>query len=276
MVAKKSKTKKSSSSSKKSASASKKSGHKTEKKSSKHKKVNNNILAYAAGAVAFVAFVVLAFVIGSNLAGNGGTSGSDDAVVGTVDGIEIYQSQVEEIANLRSSQGAQSSNADIFQELVLREVLIADTKARGIYPTIEETEAEVEVILAQQGQTLDTFRSSLASQDVDYSSFIEEQRAGLGFERLIEELETIEVTEEEARAFYEENSDRLAENASYEELEESIIDFIRQERSNEILVSYGEGLAQDAEVVVLDEDFLNQETNTQPPMQIDPEQIAIE
>lgn len=230
----------------------------------------------AIGVVALVAVAVVVVVAIDSLGNGEGEPtevGGEDNVVLTVNGEDIYSSEVDETQQMLMQQtGQELSLGEVSRQLVLEKILVQEAEDRGLTVTVEEVEEEFETLLAQQGMTLEELQADIESQGMDYQEFLEQQKDGLLFERLAQQLDIEEVTEEEAEAAFEQQSAMMGEEMVFEDVEDQIYQQLRQEREQQALLTLGEELYEDADIQVHDSEYEPQEP--QPlEAEIDPEEI---
>lgn len=141
-------------------------------------------------------------------------------VAATVDGTPI--TRVALVKELESQSGQETLDS-----LITRQLVYQEAEKQGIEITDVVIEQEIERlrgVVEAQGTTLD---NALALQGQTEESL----KRNIRFQKTIEELlkEDVEVTDEEAREFYEQNKDLYEEGAQYEDLEEDIKEQLRQQ-----------------------------------------------
>lgn len=141
-------------------------------------------------------------------------------VAATVDGTPI--TRVALVKELESQSGQETLDS-----LITRQLVYQEAEKQGIEITDVVVEQEIERlrgVVEAQGTTLD---NALALQGQTEESL----KRNIRFQKTIEELlkEDVEVTDEEAREFYEQNKDLYEEGAQYEDLEEDIKEQLKQQ-----------------------------------------------
>lgn len=155
----------------------------------------------------------------------------DKAVV-TINGVPIMDSQVsaklDEAMKKRLSQMPprnippetlkmyrDSMRTQVVSMMVLEFLVDETVKARKIEITDEDVDAEIKNMITLRNSTLDALEADLSKQGRTLSQFKDDLKSGLRQKRLIEvEMEaageSTEVTEEDARKFYDENKEQFA------------------------------------------------------------------
>ncbi len=144
---------------------------------------------------------------------------SFDKVVATVNGVEITESSLqEEIDKLPDyyKTGAideETLRSAILEQLIARELLLAEAENKGITVSSAELEATIANITAEAQVTLEELQQKLEEQNVTISEFEEAIETQILMNKLIEEqvLADVSVTEEELLSYYETQKDTLTE-----------------------------------------------------------------
>ena len=211
----------------------------------------------AAGLAIAVAVIVLIVVVLNNLpAENNVDVPGDDSVVLLVNGEPIYLSEVEQVRQQFTAQtGQQVSDEEIAIQLVFEKVVFQEAERRGISVSREEAEQEIELLLAQQGETLENYRAFVEAQGINYEDFLDMQRDVFVFDRLAETIEVEPVSDAEVVDMFEMNRQFLGEDATLEEYEALIRQDLEQQRAQNALIVLGQQLIEEANIEVLDERF---------------------
>jgi hypothetical protein len=117
-------------------------------------------------------------------------------------------------------------------------VLELKVKEENIVVTNEEAEVIIEQQLLMQNMTLDEYKEVIESQGVSYEEELESIKDQIAIQIFLEnklEGKSFDVTEEEAKEFYEMYKLQMGENEvpSYEEIEPQIIASLEQEKQQE-------------------------------------------
>lgn len=197
------------------------------------------IAAIAAAAI-LTAVLVLTVAADNGLRpGNGEIPAS--VVVATVNGVEITQGDVAELrAALQEAYGRSISPEDALEELIRQEVVYQEAKSLGYLPEKEYAEERLaDELWTMWGITMDEFRDLVKQAGLSYDEQLEAFGRDLATRQYLAEVELPEVTEEEARDFYDEWIEELPpgqQPPSYESLEEEIVTRLGQDKLVEALV----------------------------------------
>lgn len=144
---------------------------------------------------------------------------SFDRVVATVNGVEITESTLqEEIDKLpdyykTGSIDEKTLRSAILEQLIAKELLLAEAENEGIAVSSAELEAAIANITAEAQVTLEELEQKLEEQNVTIVEFREAIKTQIIINKLIEEqvLAEINVTEEELLSYYETQKETLTE-----------------------------------------------------------------
>ncbi len=147
-------------------------------------------------------------------------------VVVTVNGTAITEGQIEAILNPRMEQMAsripegmvpqyrQQIRKRIIEQLVIEELLAQKEKHQYIDVNQSEIDRQINKRVAEQNLTLDEFKALLKAYGTSFSDYQQNMRKKLMFEKLMEAEFTQKLakpTDEQARAYYDENIQRFSE-----------------------------------------------------------------
>ena len=148
---------------------------------------------------------------------------------------------------LFAQQGQQISSDDALEQVINQIIL-----TQQVTPlSTTETESMIEAQLSLQGVTLDDYREQIEAQGMSYDAEIENAREGFAVQTYVESTvgTEFEVTDAEARAFYDEYSQQSPEELPpYEELEEQIIMTVQQQKQQEAVQAHIQELRADADI----------------------------
>lgn len=185
------------------------------------------------GMVAGIAVAVLAVVLVLVLAG-GEAPDNDDVipgndVVAVVNGAEITRTEVAAMrTRLFQTQGIWLEPEQVLEQLIIERLLYRQAEEAGHVPTVEATERELLVRLALMGLIRDDLEETLEQQGLSYEEYLQRFQRDLAIDAYM--AEAIEVSEEEARQFYEELKEAGEELAPFEEVKSEILYFLTQEK----------------------------------------------
>jgi len=199
-----------------------------------------------------VVAVVLALTIPS---ADNGVPDNDEApaakVAATVNGEEIIQADVAEVQQLYAAQGMPISEAQALEQLIQERVLYQAAELGDFVPTEEDAEEQMEAQVAMMGMTMEEFHQALEAEGLCYDEQLEDFRRRLAIQNYLSEaIGTPEVTEEEAREFYEDYEQQYPEDElpPFEEIKAQIITHLEQEKQQAAVLLVIEELVEEADV----------------------------
>ena len=171
--------------------------------------------------------------------------GSEDKgpVAATVDGVDIYVSEVEEhFDTIPQEMRAGMTKDVILDQIISQEVLLQEAERLGVTVSDEEIDEELEFAMAQAGWSEDEFDQVLAAQGMTKEDLREMYRVSIVIDDLInqEVLDQIEVTDEEVEQFFEQNKGRYV--ATQDEVRASHILISTEQREDDEAREIAEGL----------------------------------
>lgn len=187
------------------------------------------------------------FLVGCNT-----TAEQSSIVLATVNGEDILFDDATQVQQSFMQQGMQITPEDALEQLINQVVLEQKVKEEGIKVSREEAQILIEAQLAQQGATLEDYKEQLTLQGLDYASELERIKDQLAIQNYLETIlegQSFEVSEDEAREFYELYKQQSTEDIpSYEELEEQIIATLKGQKQNEYINEFIEELKLEANI----------------------------
>lgn len=162
-------------------------------------------------------------------------------VLAIVNGEEIRREKVLQFQTEMQMRGVAMSIQETLDNVIVRHLLIQESKRQGLEPTREDIEA----LLEREGIT----KELLEMQGVNYEDFIEEQLKSedIGITLLIKKAtEEVNVTEEQAREIYDMQAEQIEE--SFEEVRDLIKDMIARQEAETQVLNLAEQLMEQAEV----------------------------
>jgi len=168
-------------------------------------------------------------------------------IAATVNGEVIMQ---EDVAEMQELYGMQEEQA--LEQLIMLEVLYQAAELGDYIPTREEVEQELEAQLAMMGMSIEDFQEILEEEDICYEEYLEDYGAQLAIEDyLYDTVEVPEVSEEEAREFYEawkQSFPEAQEPPPFEEIKSEIIMHLGKEKQQEAMFLLIEELIAEADI----------------------------
>lgn len=167
-----------------------------------------------------VLLVVLALVIGA--------ASDDDAapgsmVVAVLNGQDITAEEVTRMqATVLREHNRWADKEEALEQVIVERLLYWEAEREGYVPTLEETEETMLKRLLLMGLTKEEFEEQLEAEALSWQEYLDVYRRHLAISRYLDdELDLPEVTEEQARRFYEEYRQRSPEDTrTFEEMEE--------------------------------------------------------
>lgn len=145
---------------------------------------------------------------------------------------------------------------EVLEQLIAERLLFREAERKGYVPTMIETEVEVESRLMETGMPVEVFAAILEEEGFSYSDFLEHMQVQLAISNYIHAtVEIAEVTEEEAREFYEYYSENYRERnpgeepPPFDELESRIYAVLEETKLWQAMSAYVWELREEAEIV---------------------------
>lgn len=145
----------------------------------------------------------------------------DEVIVASVNGIPVTRWSL--VRNLEKQ-----SASTVLENMTLQILVEQELKKAGIKVSDEEMDAElakIEEQLAAQGQNLEDL---LQAQGLTRASVKEQLALSKGMEMLL--ADKLNVTDEEAAAYFEENKEMIGTDIKYEDIKSDIIAQLRQQK----------------------------------------------
>ncbi len=173
-------------------------------------------------------------------------------VVAVVNDEEITQDEVAAVQTDLSQQDQQITEQEALGQVINTGMLEQQASQLDYTVSAEEGEEFIVEQLSQQGVTLDQYRQQLASQAISYETQLEIITSQLEIQNYLDDVldnRSFNVTEEEARQFYELYANQSAQEVEpYEEVEEQIVSTLKDRLRQEAIASHIEELRQDASI----------------------------
>lgn len=176
---------------------------------------------------------------------------TEEDVVAKVNGEELTTKEVKQIQDSFSQQGQQIPEEDALDQAVSQKVLSQEAEEKYSV-TDEEANTLVESQLAQQDVSLDEYKGQMEAQGVSYEEELENIKGQIAIQNYLEnelEEETLDVSDEESKEFYETYKEQSPEDTpSYEEIEPQIVATLQQQKQQEAIGSLVEELKAEANI----------------------------
>jgi len=203
-------------------------------------------------AVAVLATVVVLMTAGAP---------DDDAapgnlVLATVNGEEITAGEVARIQQrMLRWDNIVVEEEEVLEQLIVERLLYREAIREGYEPTLQETEREVRMAMADTGMQVEELHARLAEEGLPYLEYLEERRVQLAIVRFVDDaVEVPDVTEEEAREFYEGYQEFFRqqypdlEPLPYEEIRDTVISVLEEQTHEEAVSLFVAQLRKQADI----------------------------
>jgi len=187
---------------------------------------------FIAGAAVIVAAAVLtaALVFAT-------TAAPGSEVVARVNGEAITAGDVTKLrVKVYEASRMQISEEEALEQLIEGTVLYQEAEQQGYAPTMDEAEQELEALVASSGSTMEDFEAYLAKSGFPYEEYLQDFQRQLAISSYVDDaIQVPEVTELEARVFYEDYKQQYpeAELPPFEQLESEIMALLEQDNRQE-------------------------------------------
>lgn len=182
-----------------------------------------------------------------------------DAVLATVDGEEITADEVARLQQrlLRWDEIVLEDD-EALEQLIVDRVLYQEAERRGYHPTLQETEREVRMALLDMGIPVEELHARLAEEGLSYMEYLEERHIQLAIAQFVDDaVEIPEITEEEAREFYDSYRQLFSqlypdlEPLPYDEVRDTAIAVLEEQRREEAVSLFIKGLRDNADIIYM-------------------------
>jgi parvulin-like peptidyl-prolyl isomerase len=203
-----------------------------------------------------VAVYFLAFdTTTSDVAVNEDLGSEIDAVRARVNGVEVYDTDIERVQMIYQAQSGQNVDEDAALERAIADVLVVqEAEERGIEVTPAEAQERLALTAQQQGVTLEQVKQGYEKQGKDFEVAMEAYVDQMKIEQLANEVvsEVPVATDEEAAAYYEENKQAMFGNSEvivpYDDVSNQLKQALTQQKQQRAFGEFVEELKADAEI----------------------------
>lgn len=133
-------------------------------------------------------------------------------VAATVDGQEIYVSEVEEhFENIPEQMRAGMTEEVLLDQLISQEVLVQEAEKQDITVTEEDIDEELDYAMDQAGWSSEEFEEVLAAQGMTKDDLRDLYRVSIVIDELIQQkvLDGIDITRDDVAEFFEQNKEEF-------------------------------------------------------------------
>lgn len=177
-------------------------------------------------------------------------------VVARVNGEEIQAEQILAVQETFALQGIPLDDEQAIEQVVNQVLLSQAASNAGVTLTTQETQAQMEEILAQQGASVSDWGAEIEAQGLNYEEELETIRQDFIVREYLESVTSqvpTDVSQEEARAFYDEYAAQSPEEMPpFAEVEEQIIDLLAQEAQQAVIQEHITQLRMDADIELVE------------------------
>jgi len=246
----------------------KKKGKKSGKTNSKSKiKIKKRDYFIYGGLI--LAILIALFVSSSDLGimnDNNNQSSDQEEVVATVNQEKITREDLDLHKTVLQQQGQNVGDERALQDLINQKLLYQEAK-KEVNLSDKQVEANLEQRLASQGMSLDDFKQQISKQGEDYGEIKNRLRKQIilsQYYQVVRQESDINVSDDEAKTFYEQNEQMISQqapNSSFEDLKPVIKQQLKQQKMQQVVQNLLNNLRSNASIQI-NEEKLNK--NTQP------------
>ncbi len=180
-----------------------------------------------------------------------------EGVVATVNGEDVFSSEVLAVQNMYAQQGMELTEEQALEQLVSEMVLSQKASEEGFDSNIDDAEAMMSAQLAQMGMTLEDYKQELEAQGISYEDELNQLIKQISIQNYLNSIfedEVFDVSEEEIAEYYEmyveyySTQEPDEEIPTLEELEPQIIFEIEQQKQQEAMEDFIRELVNEANV----------------------------
>jgi len=161
-------------------------------------------------------------------------------VAARVNGERILAEDVEQMQEEYQQYGMSLTFDQALEQLITKALLLQAAKQSGHLLTIEEADQEFQDQLAAANRTIEDFLAQLDLYGMSYDEYLEDYREHASIENYLTAAVPVdEVTEEEAREFYDDYAQQHPDEElpSFEDAKSGIIQMLEQERRQDAQVA---------------------------------------
>lgn len=185
---------------------------------------------------------------------------SDNPIVAEINDEVIRLDEVEDTIDTYLSQGQQLGKSAALDRIIVETLLIDEAETRDIAVTLDEAEEQLTSTYKQSGLTKAQFEQRLEQLGTTYDKTLEMYKDQLIINELLsQELSDTEITvsDQEAKLFYDQNSDMIKSqmgNATvFEDVSPQIKNTLQQQKQQQFVSDFIEELKDDAMILTYKE-----------------------
>ena len=179
----------------------------------------------------------------------------DPDVVAQVNGHKITKQDVQEFQTRAYLWYGQNATEEQALEQMIAETLLYREAEQDYLLTPDETVQELETRLASMGKTIEDLKAQLQEDDLSYDEYLLDLQRQLAIENYLNDtLPVPPVTEEEARAYYEDYRESFLQQypdqpfPPFEQVQSEIVKLLSQEKQQEAMLLFIEDLKEKADI----------------------------
>ncbi len=157
-------------------------------------------------------------------------------VAARVNGEKILAEDVEQMQEEYQQHGMSITFDQALEQLITQTLLLQAAQQEGHLLTMEEADQELQDQLAAANRTIEDFQAQLDLYGISYDEYLEDYREHASIEKYLTAAVPVdEVTEEEAREFYDDYAQQYPDEdlPSFEDAKSDIIQMLEQEKRQE-------------------------------------------
>ena len=161
-------------------------------------------------------------------------------VAARVNGEKILAEDVEQMKEQYQQRGMSITFDQALEQLIAKVLLLQAAEQQGHLITMEEADQKWQDQLAAANRTIEDFMAQLDLYGVSYDEYLEDYREHASIENYLTAAVPVdEVTEEEAREFYDDYAQQHPDEElpSFEDAKSGIIQMLEQERRQDAQVA---------------------------------------
>jgi len=203
-----------------------------------------------AGIAGIAAVAVLTVLL---ILGTIGAPGSD--VLASVNGEKITTEDAARVQASYLQSGMNITTQQALEQLITEKLLYQKAEEAGYSLTPEEAEQELQTQLGAANLTREDLQAQLDWSHISYEEYLEDFRRQLAIENYLNDTVPVDaVTEEEARAYYEDYRESFLQQypdqpfPPFEQVQSEIVKLLSQEKQQEAMLILIEELKEKADV----------------------------
>jgi len=217
------------------------------------------ILVLIAGIIAISAIIIIGTTVFQDQPTNDSTDNddtriiTDEVIAASVNGVNITYDEVVSFQQAYAQQGQNLTEKQILEQLINAEILTQAAQQDKYIPDEQEAEQQLEALLLEQNMTLEAYKQQLKSQGTSYDVQLQKYILQLTIQNYLDDVldkEDLNVTKQEAENYYQSYVNQSSgEVPSYEDIEDQIISYLKEQKRNNAVNALVQDLRKDAEII---------------------------